>query len=136
LASLRIGYGLSHPEVADLLNRVRQPFNVNSMAQAAALAALDDQAFIDSCVTANSAGMEQLAAGFDAIGLDYIPSVGNFIVVDLKTPADVVDEALLNEGVITRPLAPYGMLTHLRITIGTQAENQRVLDALKKVLAL
>ncbi len=136
LASLRVGYGLSHPQVADLLNRVRQPFNVNSMAQAAALAALDDQAFIERCVSANNAGMQQLTAGFEALGLDYIPSVGNFIVLDLKKPAEEVDQALLREGVITRPLAPYGMLTHLRITIGVEEENRRVLDALKKVLDL
>ena len=134
LASLRVGYALSHPHVAELLNRVRQPFNVNSMAQAAALVALQDQAFIERVVKLNTAGMKQLIDGFEAMGLDYIPSVGNFVCVDVGRPAPEVDQALLREGCITRPVANYGLPNHLRISIGLAEENQRLLEALKKVL--
>jgi histidinol-phosphate aminotransferase len=134
LASLRVGYGLSHPDVADLLNRVRQPFNVNSMAQAAALAALQDQAFIERVVELNNAGMKQLVDGFEALGLEHIPSVGNFVCVDVGRPGPEVDQALLREGCITRPVANYGMPNHLRVSIGLAEENQRLLEALKKVL--
>jgi histidinol-phosphate aminotransferase len=134
LASVRVGYGLSHPDVADLLNRVRQPFNVNSMALAAALAALDDQDFIQQSVETNRKGMAQLVAGCEQMGLEYIPSVGNFITVDVGRPVEEVDQALLREGCIGRPVANYGLPNHLRITVGSEAENQRFLDAMKKVL--
>jgi histidinol-phosphate aminotransferase len=134
LASLRIGYGLSHPDVADLLNRVRQPFNVNSMALAGALAALEDQEFIEEAVRVNREGMVQLTGGFEELGLEFIPSVGNFITVDMGRPAAEIDQALLREGVITRPVANYGLPNHLRISIGTRDENARFLDALKRVL--
>ena len=134
LAALRVGYALSHPDVADLLNRVRQPFNVNSMAQAAALAALQDQGFIIRSAEANRQGMQQLVDGFQQLGLDYIPSVGNFIAVDVGRPVEPVDQALLREGCITRPVANYGMPNHLRVSIGLEAENARFLLALKKVL--
>lgn len=134
LASLRVGYGLSHPDIANLLNRVRQPFNVNSMAQAAALAALDDQDFIHNSIEANRAGMEQLVTGFAEMGLPYIPSVGNFITVDVGRPVEEVDQALLREGCIGRPVANYGLPNHLRITVGLEEENSRFLTALKKVL--
>ncbi|MDJ0806459.1 MAG: histidinol-phosphate transaminase [Gammaproteobacteria bacterium] len=136
LASLRIGYGISHPDMADLLNRVRQPFNVNTMAQVAALAALEDQAFIQEAVKVNRSGMSQLTNGFQALGLAYIPSVGNFVTVDLGRTAREVDQALLQQGCITRPVANYGMPNHLRVSIGLPAENQRFLEALKKVLDL
>lgn len=134
LASLRVGYGLSHPDVADLLNRVRQPFNVNSMALAAANAALEDQDFIQRAVSLNSQGMFQLTAGLDAIGLEYIPSVGNFITIDVGQPVEAVDKALLQQGCIARPVANYGMPNHLRVTIGLEDENRRFLSALAKVL--
>lgn len=134
LASLRIGYGLSNPQVADLLNRVRQPFNVNSMALAAAHAALEDEDFIHRSVAVNREGMAQLTAGFNKLGLNYIPSVGNFITVDLGKPADAVDQALLREGCITRPVANYGLPDHLRITVGLEQENARFLEALETVL--
>ncbi len=134
LASLRVGYSLSHPDVADLLNRVRHPFNVNAMAQAAALAALGDQAFIERSIELNSAGMRQLTEGFAAMGLAHIPSAGNFVTVDLGRSATEVDQALLREGCITRPVANYGMPNHLRVSIGLEAENARLLAALKKVL--
>ncbi len=134
LASLRLGYALSHPQVADLLNRVRQPFNVNSLAQVAALAALSDEAFIAESVSVNRAGMEQLVAGVEALGLSYIPSVGNFLCVDFGRDAAPVDQALLRRGCITRPLANYGMPNHLRISIGLEAENARLLESLREVM--
>ena len=134
LASLRVGYGLSHPDVADLLNRVRQPFNVNSMALAAARAALEDQAFIARAVEVNRAGMAQPTAGFEALGLDHIPSVGNFVTLDVGRPVGEVDQALLREGCIARPVANYGLPSHLRVTVGLEQENARLLAALKKVL--
>ena len=134
LASLRLGYALSHPDVADLLNRVRQPFNVNSLAQVAALAALQDEAFIAESVTINQAGMRQLEEGVTVLGLSYISSVGNFLCVDFERDAAPIDQALLRLGCITRPLANYGMPNHLRVTIGREAENARLLESLGEVL--
>ncbi len=134
LAGLRVGYGLSHPWVAELLNRVRQPFNVNSLAQVAAEAALDDQEHIRHSVALNREGMVQLTAGCEALGLDYIPSVGNFLTVDVGQPAGQVDQALLCEGCITRPIAGYGLPNHLRVSVGLPEENERFLAALGRVL--
>jgi histidinol-phosphate aminotransferase len=135
LAGLRVGYALSHPDVAGLLNRVRQPFNVNLMAQAAALAALDDTAHLQECVRRNREGMQQLEAGFARLGLDWITSAGNFVTVDTgRTGADVYAD-LLQQGVIARPVANYGMPNHLRVTVGRADENARFLAALEAVLA-
>ena len=134
LAGLRVGYAISHPQVADLMNRVRPPFNVNTLALAAAAAALDDIEHLSRSVQLNAAGLRQLEAGFNSAGLDFIPSVGNFISVDVGRPAAVVYESLLHEGVIVRPVANYGMPNHLRVTVGTAAENERFLTALNKVL--
>ncbi len=134
LAGLRIGYGLSHPEVAELLNRVRQPFNVNALALAAAAAALSDRAHIERSLAVNRQGMAQLIEGFSALGLEHIPSVGNFVCVDLAGPAARVDAALQARGCIVRPIANYGMPDHLRITVGLAEENQRLLDALSGLL--
>jgi histidinol-phosphate aminotransferase len=134
LAGLRVGYALSHPDVADLLNRVRQPFNVNSMALAAARAALEDGDFIRRAVEVNRAGMSQLITGFNDMGLEYIPSAGNFITVDVARSGPEVDQALLREGCIVRPVANYGLPNHLRVSIGLVQENARFLTALKKVL--
>ncbi len=135
LAALRVGYGLSHPELADLLNRVRQPFNVNQLAQVAALAALEDQGFIQEALRVNRLGMQQLTRGFDELGLTYIPSAGNFVAVELARSAVEVDQALLQEGCIVRPIGGYGMPNHLRVSIGLSTENDRFLSALRKVLA-
>jgi histidinol-phosphate aminotransferase len=135
LAGLRLGYALSHPVVAGLLNRVRQPFNVNSFAQAAALAALDDTMHLNESVRRNREGMLQLVAGFRALDLSHIDSAGNFVAVDVgRTGADVY-QALLREGVIVRPVANYAMPNHLRVTVGSQEENARFLAALEKVLS-
>lgn len=134
LAGLRIGYGICHPGMADLLNRVRQPFNCNSMALAAAEAALADESHVQKSVETNQKGMQQLMVGFDQLGLKYIPSVGNFISVAFDKPAGEIYEALLKQGVIIRPVGVYDMPYHLRATIGTQAQNQRLLDALETIL--
>jgi len=134
LAALRVGYGLSHPDVADLLNRVRQPFNVDSFAQAAALAALEDQDYLRRSVQINDQGMQQLVAGVQRLGLDFIPSAGNFLTIDLGRDAGPVDQALLRQGVVTRPVANYGLPNHLRVSIGLESENARFLDALGQVL--
>ncbi len=135
LAGLRIGYALSSPVVADLLNRVRQPFNVNRLALHAAEIALDDEAHMHEGVRFARCGMEQIVSGARALGLESIPSVGNFVCIDVGRDAAEVDQALLREGVITRPVANYGLPRHLRVTIGLPEENQRFLDALRKVLA-
>lgn len=134
LAALRIGYSISHPDVADLLNRVRQPFNVNHLALEAAAAALDDTDYLEQSIQLNATGMKYLEDGFKAMGLGFIPSVGNFISVDVGKAAAKVYDALLYEGVIVRPVANYEMPDHLRITIGLPEENERFLIALKKVL--
>jgi len=119
--------------IADILNRVRQPFNVNSIAQAAALAALDDGAHLEKARRVNADGMQQLVKGFEQLGLDYIPSVGNFVCVEVGE-AGRVYEQLLRAGVIVRPVANYGMPRHLRVTVGLADENRRFLDALKAAL--
>jgi histidinol-phosphate aminotransferase len=135
LAGLRIGYGISSVTVADLLNRVRQPFNVNSIALTAAEAALDDQPHIEKSVAMNVNGMQLLQSTFSKMGLEYIPSAGNFICVDVAKPAASVYQALLKKGVIVRPVANYDMPSHLRITIGTENENDLFVRAFKEVLA-
>jgi histidinol-phosphate aminotransferase len=134
LAGLRVGYALSNPGIADLLNRVRPAFNVNSPALAAARAALDDDEFIDRTRTLNSEGMRQLQAGFEQLGLTVIPSAANFLLVGFDRPGAELNEALLRRGIIVRPVGNYGLDNYLRITIGTQAQNQRLLDALADIL--
>lgn len=134
LAGLRAGYALSHPAVADLLNRVRQPFNLNSLAQVAACAALDDRAHLAAAVQVNRTGMQQLIQICKDLGLDYIPSVGNFLCIDVKAPGALVYESLLRAGIIVRPIANYGLPQHLRVTVGTAAQNSRFGAVLKRVL--
>ncbi|MEH6492953.1 histidinol-phosphate transaminase [Halopseudomonas sp.] len=134
LAALRVGYGVSSAQIADALNRVRQPFNVNSLALAAALAALEDEAYLIESRRINRLGMQQLEDGCAAMGLSWIPSRGNFLAIDLGREAAPIFQALLREGVIVRPVANYGMPNHLRVTVGLPEENQRFLDALKLVL--
>ena len=129
LAGLRVGYGLAHPSVADVMNRVRQPFNVNSLALAAAAAALDDMEFVAKSYAENLQGMKQLVEGFRALGLDFIPSHGNFVTVRVGKAAEVF-KRLLRRGVIVRPVAGYGMPEHLRVTVGTAQENEKFLQAL------
>jgi histidinol-phosphate aminotransferase len=134
LAGLRVGYALSQPQIADILNRVRQPFNVNQMALLAAQTALQDQTHIQNSIAANTAGMQQLCLGFKQLALEYIPSQANFITVKVKN-ASMVYENLLRQGIIVRPLAGYQLPQHLRITIGSTAENARLLQALNNISA-
>ena len=133
LAGLRIGYGVAQPELTDLLNRVRQPFNCNSLAQAAAVAALADQAFVERSVEVNRRGMAQVTAAFDTLGLRYLPSFGNFVLVQVGDGAAVY-QGLLRRGVIVRPVANYGLPQWLRVTIGLPEENDRFITALRDVL--
>ncbi len=135
LAGLRVGYGVSSPEIADYLNRVRQPFNVNSMALAAAEAALDDEKHIQLSRDMNQAGMQYLTDACAERGLSYIPSAGNFLAIDFSRPATALFEAMMQQGVIVRPVANYGMPDFLRVTIGTHDENHRFTDVLDRVLA-
>jgi len=120
-------------EVADLLNRVRQPFNVNNLAIAAARAALDDHLFIAESFELNRRGMEQIVAGLKRLGLEHIPSHGNFVTFAVADGA-TVNQKLLRQGVIVRPIGGYGLPNHLRVTIGLETENARFLDALEKSL--
>jgi len=133
LAGLRVGFGLMQPDVADLFNRVRQPFNVNSLALAAATAALGDTKFVAKSVKMNRAGMETIERAFKALGLEYIPSYANFVTFRVSQAAAVYQK-LLRQGVIVRPIAGYGMPEHLRVTIGTRKENARFLGALEAAL--
>ncbi|WP_372716205.1 histidinol-phosphate transaminase [Immundisolibacter sp.] len=135
LAGLRLGYGVASADMADLLNRLREPFTVNSLALVAGEAALADHEHVRRSRDFNLQGLAALGAACQQLGLDYIPSVGNFIAVDVGRLAGPVYEALLRRGIIVRPLAPYGMPRHLRITIGTPAQMERLLSALPQALA-
>lgn len=134
LAGLRVGYAVSDPQVADLLNRVRAPFNVNSLALAAATAALDDAEHLQRSKAVNRAGMASLLAFCRQHGLSWLPSAGNFLCIDVGRPGREVFLELLKRGVITRPVDNYGLPRFLRISIGTEAENVRLLAALVDVL--
>ncbi|MEM8766202.1 MAG: histidinol-phosphate transaminase, partial [Pseudomonadota bacterium] len=133
LAALRIGYSVSSPEVADLMNRARQPFNVNAIAMAAAEAALADQEFVSTSRQMTREGKAALVAGFERLGLDYIPSAGNFVAVAVPDAAATY-QTLLEEGVIVRPIAEYGLPQHLRISVGLPEENERFLETFERVL--
>jgi histidinol-phosphate aminotransferase len=133
LAALRIGYGYASADMAALLNRVRQPFNVNAIGQAAAVAALDDREFTARCRRENHAGMAQLGAGFGRLGLEFVPSVGNFILVRVGDGNRVFD-ALQRRGVIVRPVKSYGLPEWVRVTVGTSAQNERLLRDLAAIL--
>jgi len=133
LAGLRVGYGVAQPAITDLLNRVRQPFNVNSIAQAAAVAALADTDFLERSRAVNTTGRRQLSQAFEAMGLRYLPSYGNFVLVEVGDAA-AVNLALLKAGVIVRPVGNYGLPTWLRISVGLPEENDRFLTALSATL--
>ena len=133
LAALRVGYGVTSPAVADVMNRVRQPFNVNSLAQVAAVAALEDEVYVEESRALNREGLAQLYAGFEALGLDYVRSHGNFVLAKMGD-AHAVNLSLLKQGVIVRPVTNYGLREWLRISVGTHAENARFLEALKVAL--
>jgi histidinol-phosphate aminotransferase len=151
LAALRVGYGVSSVEIADLMNRVRPPFNVNSFALAAAIATLSDDDYVAESKAVNDAGMLYLSQSFEQLGLPYIPSVANFISFEIPSAfnsnnnkpegisavevnASFVNESLLAAGVIIRSVANYAMPNHLRVSIGTQSENETFITALTKIL--
>ncbi|MGH7417915.1 MAG: histidinol-phosphate transaminase [Candidatus Rokuibacteriota bacterium] len=134
LAGLRVGYSITDADAVSLMNRIRQPFNVNSLAQVAALAALEDESHTLECVRMIEAGRHYLYDEFNALGVKYVPSRANFILVDVGRSASDIYQRLLKEGVIVRPLTPFGMESALRITVGTPQENRRLIKALRKVL--
>jgi histidinol-phosphate aminotransferase len=134
LAGLRIGYAVSHPSVAELLNRVRQPFNVSSLGQVAARAALKDHAFVTRSREINQKGLQQLTAGLQALGISTLPSIGNFVLANMGGPARQHYEALLRVGVIVRPVENYGLTDYLRITVGLPEQNQRLIDNLREIV--
>ena len=134
LAGLRVGYALSSPAIAALLNRVRQPFNVNSVALAAACAALEDHEHLARSVQLNRASMQQLQEGFRQLGVRSHASRGNFVLIDCGRPSAPVYQAMLRQGVIVRPVGNYQLPNHLRITTGTVEQNQRMLQALQVAL--
>ena len=135
LAGLRVGYGVADPHCMSLLNRIRAPFNVNSLAQVAALAALDDDAHILECLRMIEAGRHYLYDEFASLGIKYAPSRANFILVDVGRNAADIYQRLLKEGVIVRPMTSFGMESALRISIGTPEENRRLMKAMRKVLS-
>jgi len=134
LAGLRVGYGVADADAIALMNRIRQPFNVNALAQAAALAALEDESHTLECVRMIEAGRHYLYEELNALGVKYVPSRANFILVDVGRSASDIYQRLLKEGVIVRPLTPFGMESALRVTIGTPQENRRLIKALRVVL--
>jgi histidinol-phosphate aminotransferase len=133
LAGLRVGYAFAHAQVADMMNRVRQPFNVNSVAQAAAVAALRDEDFVRRTYELNRRGMAQITAGLRKLGLQYIPSFGNFVSFRIGDGLKIY-RRLLELGVIVRPVANYDMSEYLRVSIGTQNENEKFLAALQQAI--
>ncbi len=135
LAGLRVGYTLSHPDIADLLNRVRQPFNVSVLGLAAAAAAIDDHEHLSKTIELNRLGLARLREGLAALGLPVLPSAGNFVLCDLRRPAAALNDALLRRGVIVRGVANYGLPNHLRISTGTAEQNERFLAAMADALA-
>lgn len=135
LASLRIGYGIGHPDVIRSINQVREPFNTTRFAQAAALAAINDQDFIESCRVANTAGLAYLKEQFEVLGLSSFPAHGNFIMVDVSRPAGDVFNGLMRRGIIVRGGHMLGFPTSLRVTIGSSEQNAKFIAALTEVLA-
>jgi histidinol-phosphate aminotransferase len=133
LAGLRVGFGLMHADIADMMNRVRQPFNVNSVAQAAAVASLADDDFVSRSYALNQAGMLQLTQGLQKLGLEYIPSYANFVSFKIANAA-AVNQKLLQNGVIVRPIANYEMSDYLRVSIGLFSENARFLEVLEQIV--
>jgi histidinol-phosphate aminotransferase len=135
LAGLRVGYSISSSEIADILNRVRQPFNNNTLALIAAEVALEDVDYLNKTLENNAQGMKQLTEGFKSLGLEWIDSVANFVLLNLKQPGLPIYQKLLHKGVIVRPVDNYDLINHLRITVGTKEENQLFLQALSDILA-
>ena len=135
LAALRIGYAMSHPDISNLLNRVRQPFNNNQFALVAAEASLADSQHLEHGIQINSSGMRYLTKSLDDMGLEYIPSLGNFICINFEQEAEPLYQQLLKAGVIVRPVANYGMPNYLRVSIGLEHENTKFIHELGRILA-
>ncbi|MFO7713123.1 histidinol-phosphate transaminase [Desulfosarcina sp.] len=135
LAGLRVGYGIMPAMLAEVLHRIRQPFNVNALAQAAAVAALDDRAFLHRTLDLVHRGLDALYAGLEGLGLTYFKSEANFFLIDVGQPADIVFENMLRQGVIVRSMRAYGFPDYIRINVGLENENRRFLEALETVLA-
>lgn len=137
LAGLRVGFGIAQPALTDLLNRIRQPFNVNSLAQAAAVAALNDEAYLQESARINAEGYRQLTDAFAQMDIEYVPSCGNFVLFRAGTDDGAgarVNLALLKKGIIVRPVGNYGLPQWLRVSIGLPQENAAFITALKAVL--
>lgn len=134
LAAWRIGFALAHPELTDFMNRVRQPFNVGALSQIAAVTALEDQDFIQKTYELNKAGKQYLCREFERLGLEYVPSSANFVLVKIGPKVAQVNESLLRAGVIVRPTGGDGLPEHLRVSIGLQSENEAFIKALEKSL--
>ena len=135
LSALRIGYGFGNKTLIEIMNRVRQPFNVNTVAQKAAIESLSDQRYLKNSINQNTKERLYLYKSLEIIGMDYIPSQGNFICIDTKTSAKNIFESLLQKGVIVRPIDLYEMPTHIRVTIGNRTENNIFLEKFKEVLS-
>jgi histidinol-phosphate aminotransferase len=135
LAGLRVGYGITRPEIAEVLNRVRSPFNVNLAAQAAAAAGLTDTEHVKRTVALNTEGLRYFYSEFEKMGLDYVPGAGNFVLVDTNRDSREVFEQLQQKGVIVRAAHGMGLPRHIRVTTGTMPQNQRFIAALQEVLA-
>ncbi len=133
LAGLRIGYGVAHPSLIDYLNRVRQPFNVNTLAQLAAIAALDDSAHLERTKANNSEGLKYLFSELDALGLECVPTHANFFLIKVGDGKRIYD-GLLKKGVIVRPMASYNLPEYIRVTVGLPEENRRFMEAFREVL--
>ncbi|MFP4668304.1 MAG: histidinol-phosphate transaminase [Desulfobacterales bacterium] len=136
LAGVRIGYGIMPEELAGILHRVRQPFNANALAQAGALAALDDTEFLEKTVSLVRSELDFLYAGLERVGVNYFPSEANFFLIDVGCDAEVFFEEMLRRGVIVRSMASYGYPEYIRINAGTREENRRFLEAFESVLNL
>lgn len=136
LAGLRAGFGVANKELIEMMNRIRPPFNMNSAAQAAAVAALEDQAFLKTVVDSNTKERARLAAFFDELGLDQLPSQANFIMVRVSPKAAEINEAMLRRGVILRPLKSYGLPEYMRISVGSREENDIFMKAFREALSV
>lgn len=135
LASLRIGFGIGHPDVVRSINQVREPFNTTSFAQKAGLAALLDHEFINSCRDANAAGIQQVTNELDKLGLPYFDAHGNFIMIDVLRPGQAVFQGLLKRGIIVRHDPSWGYPTKIRVTVGSEEQNRKFLEALEQVMS-
>ncbi|WP_455364144.1 histidinol-phosphate transaminase [[Eubacterium] cellulosolvens] len=134
LAGLRVGYGVSTPEIIELMNKVREPFNVNSLAQVAALAALDDKNHVRRVRRLTDKGKKQLYTAFEKLGVNYVPSATNFILVDFGENAEQIYNELMKKGIITRYMSAWGLKNYIRVTIGTEDENKKLIKRLNLIL--